>query len=63
MSILALNVSSATLAIVLGLVMSWILALVAIAMESMEKLITGAFYSKAIMTKSMSKKLVTEQEQ
>lgn len=55
---LAQNVSSATLAVVLGLVLSWRLALGAI---SMQQLIIGVFYTKATMMKSMSEKLVKAQ--
>ncbi|KAA8542196.1 hypothetical protein F0562_023348 [Nyssa sinensis] len=51
-------ISSATLAIVLGLLFSWKLALVAIAMQPF---IIFAFYVKAIMMRSMSKKILKSQ--
>ncbi|KAK3221254.1 hypothetical protein Dsin_008279 [Dipteronia sinensis] len=58
LSMLAQNISSATLAAVLGAMLSWKLALVAIAMQPF---IIGAFYTKAIMMKSMSRKLLKAQ--
>ncbi|KAK4850840.1 hypothetical protein QYF36_010230 [Acer negundo] len=58
LSMLAQNISSATLAVVLGALLSWKLALVAIAMQPF---IIGAFYTKAIMMKSMSRKLLKAQ--
>lgn len=57
LSLLAQNVSSAILAVVLGLVLSWTLALVAIYMQP---LIIRVFYTKAIMMK-MSEKVVKAQ--
>ena len=57
LSLLAQNVSSAILAVVLGLVLSWRLALVAIYMQP---LIIRVFYTKAIMMK-MSEKVVKAQ--
>ncbi|TXG61115.1 hypothetical protein EZV62_012478 [Acer yangbiense] len=58
LSMLAQNISSATLAVVLSALLSWKLALVAIAMQPF---IIGAFYTKAIMMKSMSRKLLKAQ--
>ncbi|KAJ0030129.1 hypothetical protein Pint_13992 [Pistacia integerrima] len=50
--------SSMVLAIVLGMVLSWKLALIAI---SMQPFIIGAFYTKATMMRNMSRKLVKAQ--
>ncbi|KAK2646218.1 hypothetical protein Ddye_021413 [Dipteronia dyeriana] len=58
LSMLSQNISSATLAVVLGALLSWKLALVAIAMQPF---IIGSFYTKAIMMKSMSRKLLKAQ--
>ncbi|GFZ07863.1 hypothetical protein Acr_19g0008000 [Actinidia rufa] len=51
-------ISGATLAIILGLVLAWKLALAAIAMQP---LIIGAFFVKAIMMRTMSKKILKAQ--
>ncbi|KAF5957361.1 hypothetical protein HYC85_004586 [Camellia sinensis] len=51
-------ISSATLSIILGLVLAWKLALAAIAMQP---LIISTFYMKAIMMRSMSKKILKAQ--
>ncbi|KAI8020546.1 putative multidrug resistance protein [Camellia lanceoleosa] len=51
-------ISSATLSIILGLVLAWKLALAAI---SMQPLIISTFYMKAIMMRSMSKKILKAQ--
>lgn len=58
LSLLAQNITSAILAIVLGTILSWKLAIVAIAMQP---LIIGAFYTKAIMMRSMSSKILKAQ--
>ncbi|XP_031271000.1 putative multidrug resistance protein [Pistacia vera] len=58
LSLLAQNMSSMVLAIVLGMVLSWKLALIAI---SMQPFIIGAFYTKATMMRNMSRKLVKAQ--
>ncbi|KAJ0090713.1 hypothetical protein Patl1_14137 [Pistacia atlantica] len=50
--------TDATIAIVLGMVLSWKLALIAI---SMQPFIIGAFYTKATMMRNMSRKLVKAQ--
>ncbi|KAL7191798.1 hypothetical protein ACSBR2_023801 [Camellia fascicularis] len=51
-------ISSATLSLILGLVLAWKLALAAIAMQP---LIISTFYMKAIMMRSMSKKILKAQ--
>lgn len=52
------SISAATLAVILGLVLAWKLALVAIALQP---LIILAFYVKAVMMRSMSRKILTAQ--
>ncbi|XP_059638895.1 ABC transporter B family member 15-like [Cornus florida] len=51
-------ISSATLAVILGLLLAWKLALAAIAMQP---LIIGSFYIKAVMMRTMSKKILKAQ--
>ncbi|KAI6680932.1 hypothetical protein NL676_034813 [Syzygium grande] len=53
-------ISAATLAVILGLLLSWRLALVATALQP---LVIGAFYIRMIMTKSISKKILKSQNQ
>lgn len=52
------SISGATLAVIWSLVLGWKLALVAIVLQP---LIIGAFYMKAIMMKTMSKKILKSQ--
>lgn len=52
------SISAATLAVILGLVLAWKLALVGIALQP---LIILAFYVKAVMMRSMSRKILTAQ--
>lgn len=58
LSLLAQTFSAAFLAIVLGLVLAWKLAILVI---SIQPIIIGAFYMRAVMMRRMSKKIVKAQ--
>lgn len=55
MSFVAQSFSAACLAVILGTILSWRLALVVL---SVQPLIMGAFYGKAVIMRNMSKKLL-----
>ncbi|XWS28153.1 hypothetical protein CRYUN_Cryun25bG0041200 [Craigia yunnanensis] len=58
LSFLTQSISATTLAIILGMVLSWKLAVISIALQP---LIIGSFYTKEITMKSMSKKMLKAQ--
>lgn len=58
LAFLTQSISAATLAVIMGMVLSWRLSLAAIAMQP---LIIGAFYVRAIMMRTMSKKILKAQ--
>ncbi|KAF8390545.1 hypothetical protein HHK36_025072 [Tetracentron sinense] len=58
LSFLAQSLSAATLAVILGVVLAWRLAIIVIAMQP---LIISAFYMRAVMMKTMSKKVLKAQ--
>ncbi|KAM7480105.1 hypothetical protein LguiA_028318 [Lonicera macranthoides] len=58
LAFLTQSISAATLAVIMGMMLSWRLSLAAIAMQP---LIIGAFYVRAIMMRTMSKKILKAQ--